>query len=107
MARFEREFPDFDPYPFGRRRYVEQLVRNILFAEPLSDEFAACFANADDDELAELARSFSFERCVEQKQLSDVIRGAALPADARAVHPGVERARGAQVGGADPAAGER
>lgn len=107
VARFEREFPDFDPYPFGRRRYVEQLVRNILFAEPLSDEFAACFADADDDKLADLARSFSFGRCVEQKQLCDVIRAAALPAGARAVHPGVERAGGAQIGGAGWTAGER
>jgi hypothetical protein len=59
-------------------------VRNILSAEPLSDEFAACFADADDGELAELARSFGFERCAEDKALCDVIRAAALPASAGA-----------------------
>jgi endoglucanase len=76
LARFEREFPAFDPYPFGRRRYVEQLVRNILFSEQLAEEFAAAFADAGDEELAELGESFAFGRCAEQKPLCELVAAA-------------------------------
>ncbi|MER5267263.1 hypothetical protein ABTZ99_34735 [Actinosynnema sp. NPDC002837] len=41
---FDREFPTFDPYPWGRRPWVNTLVRNILFAEPQVDDFGRCFA---------------------------------------------------------------
>jgi endoglucanase len=73
LARFGREFPGYDPYPFGARRYVEQLVLRICFAEPLAGEFAACFAGASDAELVELGKSFAFRDCVEQKDLCGVV----------------------------------
>jgi endoglucanase len=73
MARFTREFPGFDPYPFGARRYLEQLVLSIGFAEPIADEFAACFAGASDDELVALGESFAFRNCVERRDLCEVV----------------------------------
>jgi endoglucanase len=73
MARFGREFPECDPCPFGASRYVEQLVLNICFAEPLAGEFAACFADASDDELVALGMSFAFGSCTAQKELCEVI----------------------------------
>jgi hypothetical protein len=73
MARFGREFPGYDPYPFGARRYVEQLVLGICFAEPLTGEFAACFADASDDELVALGMSFAFGNCIEQKILCEIV----------------------------------
>jgi endoglucanase len=73
MARFSREFPGWDPYPFGARRNVEQLVLNICFAEPLADEFAACFADATDSELVALGMSFAFGNCAVQKDLCEVV----------------------------------
>jgi len=73
FARFWREFPGYDPYPFGARRYVEQLVLSICFAEPLAGEFAACFADASDEELVALGTSFEFGACVEQKDLCGVV----------------------------------
>jgi endoglucanase len=73
MARFGREFPEYDPYPFGASRYVEQLVLNICFAEPLVGEFAACFADASDDELVALGMSFAFGNCTAQKELCEVV----------------------------------
>jgi hypothetical protein len=73
LARFGREFPGYDPYPFGARRYVEQLVLNVCFAEPLADEFAACFAGASDEELVALGMSFAFGHCAEQKNLCEVV----------------------------------
>ena len=73
LARFEREFPGFDPYPFGARRYVEQLVLHMCFAEPLADEFAACFADASDAELVALGECFAFGNCVRNKELCELV----------------------------------
>ncbi|HEV2782328.1 MAG TPA: cellulase family glycosylhydrolase [Actinophytocola sp.] len=71
---FDREFPDFDPYPWGRGKFVATLVRHILLAEPLVERFARAFAGAGPDEAAALAASFRFENCVERTELSDVLR---------------------------------
>jgi endoglucanase len=77
MARFAREFPGFGPYPFGAQRYAEQLVLNICFAEPLAGEFAACFADASDDELAALGAAFAFGACVRDDRLCEVVSKSA------------------------------
>jgi endoglucanase len=77
LARFAREFPGFDPYPFGALRYVEQLVLCMCFAEPLSDEFAACFAEASDEELAALGECFAFGNCVADEELCRVVAATA------------------------------
>jgi endoglucanase len=76
LARFAKEFPDFDPYPFGARRYVTQLVLHTCFAEPVADEFAACFATASDEELVALGECFAFRNCVPDEALRTVV---ALP----------------------------
>ncbi len=80
LARFAREFPGYDPYPFGARRYAEQLVLNICFAEPLSGEFAACFADASEDECVALGGSFAFANCEENRDLCEVVSRSAQPA---------------------------
>jgi hypothetical protein len=71
---FDREFADFTPYPWGRRQYVNLLVRHILLSEPLVERFAHAFAGVTPDEAAGLAATFRFDNCVERKQLSDVLR---------------------------------
>jgi aryl-phospho-beta-D-glucosidase BglC (GH1 family) len=76
LTRFEREFPGYDPYPFGARRYVEQLVLSICFAEPLASEFARCFADTSDEELVALGACFAFANCTVQKDLCDVVQSS-------------------------------
>jgi aryl-phospho-beta-D-glucosidase BglC (GH1 family) len=83
MARFEREFPGFDPYPSGARTFAEQLVLYICFAEPLADEFAACFADASDAELVALGESFSFGNCHVSQDLCAAVSASLLPAASR------------------------
>lgn len=68
------EFPGFDPYPWGAKPWLNVLVRHVLLAEPLVDEFAACFEGLDADGAADLAREFRFDRCVERTRLSQVLR---------------------------------
>jgi hypothetical protein len=53
--------------------FFEQIVLNICFAEPLADEFAACFADASDEELVALGECFAFRNCVVQEDLCKVL----------------------------------
>ncbi|AVT28972.1 glycoside hydrolase family 5 [Plantactinospora sp. BC1] len=75
---FDREFPDFDPYPWGRRAWINLLVRNILLAEPLVGEFGRCFEGVDPDGAERLAASFAFDACVRREPLAETLR-AHLP----------------------------
>ena len=43
-----REFPDFDPYPWGRFDWVRTLLLNITIAQPLAHEYASLFRGLDD-----------------------------------------------------------
>ncbi|GAA1763274.1 glycoside hydrolase family 5 protein [Streptomonospora arabica] len=75
---FDREFPGFEPYPWGRRQYIAGLVRHILLAEPLVERFGRAFAGVSPDEARALAASFRFEACAERTELSEVLRAHLL-----------------------------
>ena len=69
------EFPDFDPFPFGQRSWIQGLVRHILLARPLVD-FGWCFEEVRPDEAAGLADSFRFA-CLTRERLLAIVRAAA------------------------------
>ena len=69
----EDEFPEFHPYPWGQRRWVHTLVRHILLAEPLVDDFGACFAGLGAEEAEALADSFRFDRCTRRDRLAEIL----------------------------------
>ena len=71
---FQAGVPGFQPYPWGARDYIKTMVRNILLAEPLVDEFARCFAGVTPDEAAELAGCFAFDRCDRRAELIGALR---------------------------------
>ena len=71
---FRTEFPDFDPFPWGAKPWVNLLVRHILLAEPLVDHFARCVNGVGTRQAAELAGSFSFDQCVPREQLANLLR---------------------------------
>jgi hypothetical protein len=66
-----REFPNWAPYPWGRFDTVATVLNNLLFAQPLADEYAELFRGLSDAELDALADSFSFEQCVVREALRD------------------------------------
>lgn len=70
----DREFPDYDPYPFGRREFGTRVMLNILFAEPLADEYADLLRGLDDSELKALAESFAFENCEVRTSLVEQLK---------------------------------
>ncbi|WP_433275724.1 glycoside hydrolase family 5 protein [Pseudonocardia xinjiangensis] len=67
----EREFPGFDPYPWGRFDWVRTLLLNITFAQPLVDEYADLLRGLDESELCALADSFAFENCTVRETLRE------------------------------------
>jgi endoglucanase len=68
-----REFGSWDPYPWDARGTTDDLVRHILFAQAMLPEYAERFRGLTDDELDELADSFSLARCVRRARLCDVL----------------------------------
>jgi hypothetical protein len=70
---FAREFGDFDPFPWGRKRWVDVLVRHILLAEPLVGDFGRCFEGVSPDEAEALADCFAFDRCTRRGRLAELV----------------------------------
>jgi endoglucanase len=75
-AAFRREFPAFDPFPFGQRSWIHGLVRHIVLAEPLVGDFERCFEGMSGGGLDELTDSFRFDRCRRHDALIELVRAA-------------------------------
>lgn len=73
---FQKEFADFDPFPSGQRKWIHVLVRHILLAEPMADEFAHCFEGATRDELIAFADSFALDSCLRRERLAEILKQA-------------------------------
>jgi hypothetical protein len=69
-----REFPDFDPYPWGRFDWVRTLLLNITFAQAMAPEYAELFRGLGEDELVALADSFAFANCAIRETLRDQLQ---------------------------------
>lgn len=67
------EFPDFNPYPWGQRRWIHGHIRHVLLAEAMVGDFAACFNGVTPDEAGELGDSFRLENCVVRQPLIDLL----------------------------------
>jgi endoglucanase len=72
---FEKEFPEYNPYPAGQKRHIRLLVRHILISEALVPEYCNLFKDLSDDELIALAKSFQFENYVMRERLEDILSG--------------------------------
>jgi hypothetical protein len=73
-AVFDTHFPEYEPYPWGRRQHVARLVRHILLAEPTAERFAALFRGVGPEHARELAAAFAIERMVVRTELAEVLR---------------------------------
>jgi endoglucanase len=78
---FAREYPGFEPFPFGQESWIMTLVRNILLAEPMLDDFGRCFADVTRGETVwELADSFRLENCAVRGRLAEILIAGARQA---------------------------
>lgn len=71
------------PERFQRRRYphhsglevfVHRVIREMLFSELLTYEYASYFEGKTLDELDELAASFKFENCIKRDGLNKILQ---------------------------------
>jgi endoglucanase len=71
---FGREYPDYDPFPFGVGSWLQTLVRAIVLAEPMVKDFEKLFVGIEDDlTVIALAESFKFENCIRRRRLAELI----------------------------------
>lgn len=71
---FAKEFPTYNPFPFGRSWMINRLVRHILFSEPLLEEFGALFKGLKEQEIDTLLQSFRFKNCVQRSELAETLK---------------------------------
>jgi aryl-phospho-beta-D-glucosidase BglC (GH1 family) len=62
-ALLDREFPEYQPWPWGRKQHIALLVRHILLAAPLAQRYGELFRGITPERARELASSFRFENC--------------------------------------------
>ena len=74
-AMLAREFPNWDPYPNGAKREARLLVRNILIAEALANEYGKAFEGLSEDDVVELAKSFNLEKAKRRTRLEAILSG--------------------------------
>jgi endoglucanase len=86
---FDTHFPDYEPYPFGRRAHIARLVRHILLAEPTALRFAESFRGIGPDQARELASAFASRNMIVRRDLADVLQAHQLAG--RAPAPASER----------------
>ncbi|MDQ4128142.1 MAG: glycoside hydrolase family 5 protein, partial [Actinomycetota bacterium] len=80
---FAEEYPDHDPFPFGAKREIELLVRNILLAEPMLKEYGELFRGMNEAGIDEMMRSFRFENCVRREELASILAEQAVNSGAQ------------------------
>jgi endoglucanase len=73
-ALFDREFPDYHPWPWGRKQHIGLLVRHILLAEPLAERYGELFRGMTPERARELAASFRFDSCAIRPGLAETVR---------------------------------
>lgn len=73
---FAKEFPNYNPFPFGIHWQITRVVRNILLAEPILEEFAALFEGLSEQNIDTLMQSFLFKNCAQNSELVSILSAA-------------------------------
>ena len=70
---FQEFFPQHDPFPFGTQWQINRVIRHILLAEPLLEDFYPLLQGLECGEIDELMASFKFERCLVRQPLCQIL----------------------------------
>ncbi|MGR0321093.1 glycoside hydrolase family 5 protein [Agromyces sp. ZXT2-3] len=73
---FRTEFPDFQPYPWGARRWIHGHIRHVMLAEAMVDDFARAFEGVGPVEAERLADAFAFEASRVREPLAAILARA-------------------------------
>jgi len=71
---FTEHFPNYKPFPFDAQWQINRMVRHILLAEPLIEDFYPLLHDLDFEEINELMASFLFENCSPRHTLTQIIQ---------------------------------
>lgn len=71
---FAEFFPNHHPFPFNTRWQINRIVRHILLAEPLIEDFLPLLQGLTLDEIDTLMASFKFENCSPRHKLIEIIK---------------------------------
>lgn len=71
----DKEFPEYNPYPFGKKSQIARLVRHILISEALVPEYCNLFKDKSNEELIALAESFNFKNYNKRERLEKILSG--------------------------------
>ena len=74
---FRTEFPEFEPYPWGARRWIHGHIRHVMLAEAMVDDFARAFEGVRPDEAERLADAFAFGECRVREPLARILGSSA------------------------------
>jgi endoglucanase len=69
-----REFPDYQPFPYGQGWLIHRLIRHILLSEAMVGDLADRFRGLSREDVDELADSFRFDRCLRRPRLGDLLQ---------------------------------
>lgn len=67
-------YPNYRPFPFDTRWQINRIVRNILLAEPLLEDFYPILKDLDFAEIDELMESFRFDHCQLRSELVQILK---------------------------------
>ncbi len=73
---FRTEFPDFEPYPWGARRWIHGHIRHVMLAEAMVGDFARAFDGVRPDEAERLADAFALAGCRVREPLAAILSTA-------------------------------
>ncbi len=67
-------FPQYQPFPFDAKWHINRVVRHILLAEPINEDFHRLLHGLDYNEIDELMTSFKFFNCYPRDRLCQIIK---------------------------------
>lgn len=79
---FDKEFPDYCPFPWGREFMINRLIPQTLFAQAMLPEFGELFRGMTETQIDEMMQSFRLENCVPRQPLVSLLQRAASSARA-------------------------
>ena len=71
---FAEFFPTHHPFPFDARWQINRIVRHILLAEPLIEDFHPLLRGLTREEINALMASFKFENCSPRHELIEILK---------------------------------
>jgi endoglucanase len=84
---FDEFFPNYTPFPFDAKWQINRVVRHILLAEPLIEDFYPLLRGLELPEIDQLMESFAYENCRPRRELVRILdkeleraRGSSLAA---------------------------